>query len=115
MSKKATDFQKTIMARIYKGKGIFKPLNTGWIDEHVGTVREWVANVFFYRKEDQVLMIDAGHNYERLAEKMAWLSLDPSMIHEILITVCSNLYKVRTSLFNVSPLADMKYQLLGLV
>ena len=30
-------------------------------------------------------------------------------------TVCSNLYKVGTSLFNVSPLADMKYQLLGLV
>ena len=42
-----------------------------------------------------------------------------NLIHEnyqdIPLTVCSNLYKVGTSLFNVSPLADMEYQLLGLV
>lgn len=86
MSKNATDFQKNIMAHIYKGKGIFKPLNTGWIDEHVGTVREWSANVYFYKKGDQVLMIDAGYNYDRLGEKMKWLDLNASDIHEILIT-----------------------------
>ena len=42
-----------------------------------------------------------------------------NLIHEnyqdIPLTVCSNLYKAGTSLFNVSPLADMEYQLLGLV
>ena len=31
-------------------------------------------------------MIDAGYNYERLAEKMRWLDIDPSDIHDILIT-----------------------------
>ena len=31
-------------------------------------------------------MIDAGYNYDRLEEKMQWLDLNPSMIHEILIT-----------------------------
>lgn len=48
MSKKATEFQKKEMSRMYRGKEIFKPLNTGWVDEHVACVREWVANIFFY-------------------------------------------------------------------
>lgn len=48
MSKKATEFQKKEMSRMYRRKEIFKPLNTGWVDEHVACVREWVANIFFY-------------------------------------------------------------------
>ena len=34
-------------------------------------VWEWVANIFFYRKGDTTIMIDAGYNYDRLAEKMS--------------------------------------------
>ena len=86
MSRQATEFQKKEMSRMYRGKEIFKPLNTGWIDEHVACVREWVANIFFYRRGDTVLMIDAGYNYDRLAEKMGWLGLDPAQIRHILIT-----------------------------
>ena len=86
MSRKATEFQKKEMSRMYRGKEIFKPLNTGWIDEHVGCVREWVANIFFYRKGDTTIMIDAGYNYDRLPEKMSWLGIDPKSIRHILIT-----------------------------
>ena len=68
------------------GQEIFKPLNTGWIDENVACVREWVANIFFYRKGDTTIMIDAGYNYDRLAEKMSWLGIDPKSIRHILIT-----------------------------
>ena len=75
MSKKATEFQRKAMSRMYRGKEIFKPLNTGWIDENVACVREWVANIFFYRKGDTTIMIDAGYNYDRLAEKMNWLGI----------------------------------------
>ena len=71
---------------MYRGKEIFKPLNTGWIDENVACVREWVANIFFYRKDDVTIMIDAGYNYDRLAEKMSWLGIDPKSIRHILIT-----------------------------
>ena len=53
MSRKATEFQKKEMSRMYRGKEIFKPLNTGWIDEHVACVREWVANIFFYDRNEQ--------------------------------------------------------------
>ena len=86
MSKKATEFQRKAMSWMYLGKEIFKPLNTGWIDENVACVREWVANIFFYRKGDTTIMVDAGYNYDRLAEKMGWLGIDPKSIHHILIT-----------------------------
>ena len=86
MSKKATEFQRKAMSRMYRGKEIFKPLSTGWIDENVACVREWVANIFFYRKGDTTIMIDAGYNYDRLAEKMNWLGIDPHSIRHILIT-----------------------------
>ena len=86
MSKKATAFQHKFMRWMYRGKGIFNPLNTGWIDEHLACVREWVANVFFYRKGDTVIMIDAGYHYERLEEKMGWLGLKPAQISNVLLT-----------------------------
>ena len=86
MSKKATEFQRKAMSKMYRGKEIFKPLNTGWVDEHVACVREWVANIFFYRKGDTTIMIDAGYNYVRLEEKMGWLEIDPKSIRHILIT-----------------------------
>lgn len=86
MSKKASNFQKKAMSFGYRGKEIFKPLNTGWIDEHVACVREWIANIFFYTKNGTTVMIDAGYNYDRLKEKMTWLDIDPSTIRHILIT-----------------------------
>ena len=65
------------MSRMYRGTEIFQPLNTGWINGHVACVREWVANIFFYRKDGTTIMMDAGYNYDRLAEKMAWLGIAP--------------------------------------
>ena len=49
-------------------------------------MREWVANIFFYRKGDTTIMIDAGYNYDRLAEKMSWLGIRPQEIDSILVT-----------------------------
>ena len=86
MSKKASNFQKKVMSFGYRGKEIFKPLNTGRIDEHVACVREWIANIFFYTKNGTTVMIDAGYNYDRLKEKMTWLDINPSTIRHILIT-----------------------------
>ena len=74
------------MSLIYRGKEIFKPLNTGRIDERVSCVREFVANIFFYTKNGVTIMIDAGYNYPRLKEKMGWLDLDPASVQHILIT-----------------------------
>lgn len=86
MSKKDSDFQKKAMSRIYRGKEIFKPLNTGWIDESTACIREWIANIFFYTKNGSTVMIDAGYNYDRLKEKLSWLDIDPKQVKHILIT-----------------------------
>lgn len=86
MSKKASQFQEKIMSLAYRGKEIFKPLNTGIIDENTKCLREYIANIFFYTKNGTTIMIDAGYSYPRLKEKMEWLGIDPSDVHNILIT-----------------------------
>ena len=86
MARKDSDNQKKAMSLLFRGKAIFKPLNTGRIDEHVSCVREWIANIYFYTKNGTTIMIDAGYNYARLREKMGWLDIDPVSIKHILIT-----------------------------
>ncbi len=86
MARKDSENQKKSMSALFRGRAIFKPLNTGWIDERVSCVREWVANIFFYTKNGTTVMIDAGYNYARLKEKMGWLDIDPASIKHILIT-----------------------------
>ena len=58
MSRKDTEFQRKTMSKLYRGTQIFKPLNTGRIDEHVSCIREWIANIFFYTKDGETIMID---------------------------------------------------------
>ena len=86
MSKKDSEFQVKIMSFLFRGKEIFKPLNTGFIDERVSCIREYVANIYFYTKGGYTIMIDAGYNYDGLEEKMSWLDISPKDIKEILIT-----------------------------
>ncbi|MBR4656438.1 MAG: MBL fold metallo-hydrolase [Oscillospiraceae bacterium] len=86
MARKDSEHQRKSMSKLFRGKAIFKPLNTGRIDERVACVREWIANIFFYTKNGTTIMIDAGYNYERLKEKMGWLDIDPAAIRYILIT-----------------------------
>ena len=86
MARKDSDHQKKSMSALFRGKAIFKPLNTGRINENVACIREWVANIFFYTKNGVTIMIDAGYNYARLQEKMGWLDIDPASIRHILIT-----------------------------
>ena len=86
MARKDSQHQKKSMSALFRGKAIFKPLNTGRINENVACIREWVANIFFYTKDGVTIMIDAGYNYERLQEKMGWLDIDPASIQHILIT-----------------------------
>ncbi len=86
MARKDSEHQKKSMSRLFRGKAIFKPLNTGRIDDCVACVREWVANIFFYTKNGTTVMIDAGYNYGRLKEKMGWLDIDPASVRHIFVT-----------------------------
>ena len=86
MAKKDSLKQQKFMSFMFRGKEIFKPLNTGTIDERVSCIREYVANIYFYTKDGYTIMIDAGYNYDKLAEKMRWIDIRPESINEILIT-----------------------------
>ena len=86
MARKDSDHQKLSMSLMFRGRAIFKPLNTGRIDAHVACGREWVANILFNTKNGVTIMIDAGYNYARLQEKLQWLDIDPASIEHILIT-----------------------------
>ena len=86
MSKNDSNFQVKFMSFMFKGKEIFKPLNTGFIDDRVSCIREYVANIYFYSKDGHTIMIDAGYNYDRLAEKMQWLGINSKDIKEILVS-----------------------------
>ena len=74
------------MPLFFTGKEIFKPLNTGWIDERVACVREYIANIYLYRKGGTTIMFDAGYNYPRLQEKLDWMDLDPATVKHIFVT-----------------------------
>ena len=86
MAKKDSLKQQKFMSFMFRGKEIFKPLNTGHIDERVSCIREYVANIYFYTKDGYTIMIDAGYNYDRLTEKMRWLDIRPESIKEIIVT-----------------------------
>ena len=50
MARKDSENQKKSMSKLFRGRAIFKPLNTGRIDERVACVREWIANIFFTQR-----------------------------------------------------------------
>ena len=58
MSKKATEFQKKEMSKMFRGKEIFKPLNTGWVDGHVGA-KDKLCSPFKKRVHDPSAPYDA--------------------------------------------------------
>ena len=71
MSKHSAPLPEKLKERMFRGKGIFRPLPTGRIDAHVSCIREYGANVFFYSKNGATVLIDAGYAYPRLREKWA--------------------------------------------
>ena len=56
MARKDSNNQKRSMSAMFRGRAIFKPLNTGRIDERVACVREWVANIFFFTNTSHMQM-----------------------------------------------------------
>ena len=48
MSKKDSKEQQKFISLIFRRKEVFKHLNTGYIDERVSCIREYVENTYFY-------------------------------------------------------------------
>ena len=61
MSKQDSKNQQKFMSFMFRGKEIFKPLNTGYIDKKISCIREYVTNIYFYTKDGYTIIIDAGY------------------------------------------------------
>ena len=49
-----------IVPRMYRGQGALHPAPTGKLTDAVSCVREYDVNIFFLRKGDTLIAIDAG-------------------------------------------------------
>ena len=77
--------EKWIMGYV-KGRGLLRPLNTGWLNQRIACLRTGGVNLYCYRKHGTAILIDAGASEDRLAEKLDWLGLRPEKISHVLLT-----------------------------
>ena len=75
MSRRASNFQKVVMSWTYRGKEIFKPLNTGRIDE--------LCNPFRKQKHDPSAPYDGYDESDDTEEGARNVSLAPVIINKI--------------------------------
>ncbi len=79
--------ERKLLSFLLKGKGILNPCETGVLDERVKCIREYGVNLFFYKRNNQVIMIDTGYlEYPLLVSKMREIDMTPDKITDILIT-----------------------------
>ena len=53
-------FAMRIVPKMYRGKGALHPAESGRLTEHVSCLREYDVNVFFIRKSDALVAIEAA-------------------------------------------------------
>ena len=87
MSKKASQFQEKIMSRMYRGKGALHPAETGRLTDDVWCVREYDVDIFFIRKGDTVIAIDAGYkSHPGLLSGCRALGIEPGEVTALFLT-----------------------------
>jgi glyoxylase-like metal-dependent hydrolase (beta-lactamase superfamily II) len=64
----------------------FTPIPTGHVVDNVYAVQDDFANVFFVRDSLGYAVIDCGNSPKVVAEQMATLSIDPAIVHSVLLT-----------------------------
>ncbi len=79
--------ERRLLSLLLRGKGILNPCETGILDDRVRCVREYGVNLYFYTKNNQTIMIDAGYlEYPHLKDKMKEIEVKSEKIHDVLIT-----------------------------
>ena len=80
-------FATRIVPKMYRGKGALHPAETGFLTENVSCVREYDVNIFFVRKGDAVIAIDAGYkNFAGLPSECAKIGIDPNKVEALFLT-----------------------------
>ena len=76
-----------IVPRMYRGKGALHPAPTGTLTETVSCIREFDVNIFFLRKGETLIAIDAGYKgHPGLLARCRKLGIDPSRVQALFLT-----------------------------
>ncbi len=70
-----------------RGTGMFNPLPTSKIDEHLSVIKQYDVNIWLYTKNKTTIAIDTGYkNYAKLETELAKLEIDNNKIHSVFLT-----------------------------
>ncbi len=76
-----------IVPRMYRGKGALHPSETGRLTDRVSCVREYDVNIFFIRKGETLIAIDAGYkSHPGLLSGCRKISVDPASVQAVFLT-----------------------------
>ena len=80
-------FAVHIVPRMYRGKGALHPAETGRLTDQVSCVREYDVNIFFIRKGDTLIAIDAGYKgHPGLLPGCRKIGVDPAEVKALFLT-----------------------------
>ena len=80
-------FATHIVPRMYRGKGALHPAETGRLTDDVCCVREYDVDIFFIRKGDTVIAIDAGYkSHPGLLSGCRALGIEPGEVTALFLT-----------------------------
>lgn len=103
-------FGTVIKPKKVKGKGMMSPLETGWLDEELGYVRDKDVNAFFIRTKNGYIAIDSGYkNSENMKKGMENLGIQPRKVHSLFLTHLDldHAGGVDKYCFNIFPTAEV--------
>lgn len=80
-------FAMNIVPRMYRGKGALHPAETGRLTDKVSCVREYDVNIFFIRKNNTLIALDAGYkNFDGFSKECKKINVDPSKVQALFLT-----------------------------
>ncbi len=80
-------FATNIVPKMYRGKGALHPCETGVLTSQVSCVREFDVNIYFVRKGEMLIAIDAGYkNYDGFVRACRKANVDPALVRAVFLT-----------------------------
>jgi len=80
-------FAMHVVPKMYRGKGALHPAATGILTDNVSCIREYDVNIFFIRKNNTLIAIDAGYkNYPSFSKKAKKININPSDVKALFLT-----------------------------
>ena len=92
-----------VVPRMYRGKGTLHPSETGRLMDRVSCVREYDINIFFIRRGETLIAIDAGYkDHSGLQPGCRKIGVDPALMATPMISSITDMVSSVIFLFTAS-------------